>query len=251
MLWNYDKYCLWRASDGYKSFLSDLFASTKFETWDLNRKELEGFLYIRKPITYSELVADVYIFYGIKQNKSASLWGDKNSLWVEKLPILYLLFNKARFIHIIRDGRDVATSYININQYNGIKSKYFPRLPGDIKQIAELWKNNVTSISNFLSGPPGQNYIEIKFEDLICDNEETIGNLLSFLNLPASKSVFLFYEINKEKKYEPENFLVWKEKLNAPLDKSNIGKYKHELRSSEIKIFEDVASEVLEKYGYK
>lgn len=251
MLWNYNKYHLWKPGDGHDLFLSDLFASTKFETWGLNRNELESFLYFRQPLSYSELIADVYIYYGLKQNKRATLWGDKNSLWVEKLPILHLLFDKAKFIHIVRDGRDVATSYININHYNGAKDKYFPKLPANIERIAELWKNNINSISSFFSSLPSQSYTEIRYEDLICDNEKTIDKLLKFLNLPASQSVFLYYEVNKVKNYEPENFLAWKEKLNSPLDKSNIGKYKYELKPFEIKKFEDIASEVLEKYGYK
>lgn len=251
MLWNYDKYHLWKPIDGYDFFLSDLFMATKFETWELNRTDLENFLQIRKPLTYSELVADIYIYYGLKHNKNATLWGDKNGLWVEKLPVLYLLFNKAKFIHIVRDGRDIVTSYLNLNHYTGSKSKYFPKLPTKIEQIAELWKNNINAISNFLSSIPAQNFIEIKYEDLICNNEIIIDKILGFLNLPPSQSMFLYFEINKEKNYEPKDFLGWKEKLNEPLDKSNIGKYKSELKPSEIKLFESIASETLKKYGYK
>lgn len=251
LLWNYDKYYLWKPTDGLNLFLSDLFASTKFETWGLNRIELESFLYLRKPLSYSELVADIYIYHGLKNNKNATFWGDKNSLWVEKLPVLYLLFNKAKFIHIVRDGRDIATSYININRYTGAKNKYFPKLPAQIEQIAELWNSNINSISSFLSSLPVQSYIEVKYEDLICNNELIINKLLNFLNLPPSQSVFLYYEINKAENYEPKDFLDWKGKLNEPLDKSNIGKYKYELKPSEIKIFEHVAAEALEKYGYK
>lgn len=251
MLWNHDKYHLWKSSDGYDLFLTDLFSSTKFETWELDRIELERFLHIRKPLFYSELVADVYIYYGLKNDKEAAFWGDKNSLWVEKLPVLYLLFNEAKFIHIVRDGRDIATSYINLNRHVGGGSKYFPKLPTQIEQIAELWNNNIRSISNFLSGVPAQNYIEIKYEDLILANEATIDKILGFLGLPPSQSVFLYYEINKVKNYEPRDFLGWKEKLNKPLDKTNIEKYKYELKPSEIKMFEHIAAEALEKYGYR
>lgn len=251
MLWNYDKYHLWKPSDGFEIFLTDLFASTKFETWELTRTELEHFFRIRKPLSYSELVADIYIYYGLKKDKNATLWGDKNSLWVEKLPVLYLLFQKAKFVHIVRDGRDIATSYINLNRHARGGDKYFPKLPNQIEQIAELWNNNINAISKFLSSMPVQSYIEIKYEDLICANEATIDKILGFFGLPSSQSVFLYYDINKVKNYEPKDFLGWKEKLNEPLDESNIGKYKYELRPSEIKIFEHIAAEALEKYGYK
>jgi len=250
LLWNYDKYRSWRPGNGYENFLFDLFNSTKFETWGLNKQELESFLKFRKPTSYSELCADIYIYFGIKQNKRASLWGDKNSLWVEKMPILYLLYKNAKFIHIIRDGRDVAASYLDLNQYSEPRHKYFPKLPTQIEQIAETWSNNVLSISRFLSQVPAHNHIEIKYEDLICENEKVINAILNFLNLPLSPSVFAYYEINKSKHFEPEEFLAWKAKLNEPLDRSNIGKYKHKLAPSEIKIFEQIAAEALERYGY-
>lgn len=251
MLWNYDKYHDWKPTYGYDFLLSDIFASTKFETWELSRFELKKFLESRNPLSYSEVVADIYIYYGVKHNKNAILWGDKNSLWVEKLPTLYLLFRRARFIHIIRDGRDIAASYIGLNHFSGEKNKYFPKLPSKIDQIAELWNNNINSIAKFLSSLPKQNYVEIKYEDLICNNKATIDKLLNFLNLHPSSSVFLYHEINKVKNYEPKEFLNWKEKLNEPLDRSNIGKYKQELKPAEITLFEHIATEALTKYGYK
>lgn len=251
LLWNYDKYQSWKPESGYESFLFDLFNSTKFETWGLNKQEVESFLNFRKPDSYSELCADIYILFGIKQKKGASLWGDKNGLWLEKMPILYSLFNKAKFIHIVRDGRDVATSYLDINQYSGPRHKYFPKLPTQIEQIAEIWNKNVLSISRFLSKIPVENHIEIKYEDLVCQNELVVTTLLGFLNLPPSPSVFSYYEINKSKHLEPDEFLGWKAKLNEPLDRSNIGKYKYRLSPSDIKIFEQIATDALEKYGYQ
>jgi len=250
LLWNYNKYRFWQPENGYENFLFDLFNSTKFETWGLDKQEVESFLNFRKPISYSQLCADIYILFGVKQNKIASLWGDKNSLWIEKMPLLYSLYNKAKFIHIVRDGRDVATSYLDINQYSGPRHKYFPKLPNQIEQIAEIWNNNVLSISRFLSQIPTHNYLEIKYEDLVCQNETVINTVLTFLNVPLSPSIFDYYEINKSKHLEPEEFLGWKAKLNEPLDRSNVGKYKYRLAPSDIKIFEQIAAEALERYGY-
>lgn len=251
MLWNYDKYRFWTPEDGYENFLFDLFGSTKFETWKLDKTELKSFLIQRNPKSYSELCADVYIFYGIKQNKMPSLWGDKNSLWVEKLPVLHLLYPNAKFIHIVRDGRDVATSYLTLSEYTGPRHKYYPNLSCQIEEIAKIWNNNVLSVSRFLFQLPSQNYIEIKYEDLILYTQATLTKVFDFLGLPLSPTVFNYYEINKSQKFEPDEFLVWKSKLNEPPDKGNIGKYKHKLTQSEIKAFEQIATEALEKYGYK
>lgn len=251
MLWNYDKYRFWTPEDGYENFLFDLFASTKFETWKLDKTELKSFLIQRNPKSYSELCADVYIFYGVKQNKVPSFWGDKNSLWVEKLPVLHLLYPNAKFIHIVRDGRDVATSYLTLSAYTGTRHRYFPKFSYRLEEIAKIWSNNVLSVSRFLSQLPHQNYIEIKYEDLVCDNLATLTRVFDFLGLPLSPAVFNYYEINKSQKLEPEEFLVWKAKLNEPLDKQNIGKYRHKFTQSEIKMFEQIAADALEKYGYE
>ena len=57
------------------------------------------------------------------------------------------LFPNAYFIHIIRDGRNVACSYRDINRKK-ISDPYAPKLPDNIIDIAKEWNNNINILLN-------------------------------------------------------------------------------------------------------
>ena len=249
LLWLNDKYKNWNPTDGFNFFLKDLYAATKFETWQIPEKELKSYLIVTKPQNYAELVASVYLFYGQLLNKDIKLWGDKNSLWVEKLNTIKKLYPHAKYIHIIRDGRDVATSYLQLNKKNN-NSKYYPNLPGKIDQIAKVWSKNVSELIKFFTQMQDETFLEVKYENLILDHKNEIEKILNFLKLPLSEKVFSYYKINDEKNYEPKEFMNWKQKLNHPPDELNIKKYRQILSPEEITLFNSIAKKELQHYEY-
>ncbi len=66
------------------SFLEDLYHCTKFETWNIEQKELQHFIQQHSPRTYGEIIRLVYLFHSQQKRNTLRYWGDKNALWIEK-----------------------------------------------------------------------------------------------------------------------------------------------------------------------
>ena len=130
--WWHHKYGDWNWHDNtlrIESFLTDLLSSKKIEAYKLNKKGLKKFILEANPDSYSKLIARVYIFYS--RNKTLLTWGDKNNYYIHHIPLLKRLYPKAKYIHLVRDGRDVACSYLELEHSIDKEVLYRPNLPVD------------------------------------------------------------------------------------------------------------------------
>ena len=67
---------------------------------------------LREGMTTGQAIAAVFEAYAAERGKRR--WGDKTPLYMQHLPLLERLFPSARFVHLIRDGRDAALSYLAV-----------------------------------------------------------------------------------------------------------------------------------------
>ena len=63
-------------------------------------------------MTTGEAIGAVFAAYAAERGKAR--WGDKTPLYMQYLPLLERLFPDARFVHLIRDGRDAALSFLSV-----------------------------------------------------------------------------------------------------------------------------------------
>ncbi len=104
--------------------------------------------------------------------------GQGRARWVEKtprntilLPELFALMPDLRFVHVIRDGRDVATSMPKLRS-----------TPQTIPECARLWRRYVRCGRGAASARPGQ-CLEVRYEDLVLRTEPTLHGVCAFLDL--------------------------------------------------------------------
>lgn len=249
-LWLEEKYSKGINEENEFNFIQDLFNSTKFETWNISREQIEK-LIIGNSLSYSELIQSIYLLYGEIHGKNHLLaWGDKNKLWKEKLPAIVTHFPDSKFIHLVRDGRDVACSFKELKSIR-TDSHYAPDLPTEIDEIAIRWDSNISAIEQFLNTVKTTNKILLRYEDLLSNPLEELRKLSNFLEIGFSDSMLNYVEENLKHEYEPKEFIAWKRKLNQPIDLSNIGKYKSVLTSLEKQMFYSIASRWLIHFGYE
>ena len=129
------------------------------------------------------------------------------------------LLPRSKFIHVIRDGLDVASSVI---KERWGPSEHFAAL--------DWWKNRIVTGQIELSKIQTQNKLEIRIEDLVIHRREaTLERITNFLDLPVSKRLDGYFaeEILPEKlhagrwKSEPVNATNFSARYQAILQELN------------------------------
>src|SRR5262249_51654470 len=82
------------------------------------------------------------------------------------------LFPSARFVHIIRDGRDVALSLLQ--QWWG---------PNDFMSAMRHWTDTVQCARKMLQMLPADRHVEVKFEDLVTDPAREVWKITALLGV--------------------------------------------------------------------
>ena len=250
-VWLHQRYNRWLrdSPDQLDGFVSDLLKTRKIETWELNESELKGFLREAGPSSYPEAVSLVYQWYGRCSGRSFNRWGDKNNFYIDHIDVLDRMFPDAQFVHIVRDGRNVACSYRNLAKRT-IHSAYAPRLPVEIESIADEWKRNTSTVHQAFQKLGSNRSYEMRLEDLVCDPQKELMALTDFLGEEFDPRMLEYHRLNSGRKLEPEEFLQWKEKTLQPPITTRNEIYKSQLEVEAIATFEAIAGDALRRYGY-
>jgi hypothetical protein len=106
-------------------------------------------------------------------------------LFLEKTPMhaLYLseiseLLPEARFIHLVRDPRDVVASLLAASRTWGVG--WAPRRSA---KAVEMWVDHVRIATEAIKHISPHQVLEVKYEHLVASPERTLGDVLEFLGL--------------------------------------------------------------------
>jgi len=254
IIWLQNTYGAWEKKDNNNivkldAFIDELFECKKMDTWKLNKTDVKEKILANQPMNYAELCAVIYITYAISIEKETSIWGDKNNYYLNHLPELLELYKTGKFLHIVRDGRDVACSCREVMDAK-TDSPYAPKLDTNIEDIAKQWSNDVSKIDIFVAQLSDNNSMTIKYEDLVSEPEATVRKICKWLSIPFEASVTDFYKENKEKKLEPDMTLDWKKRTLEPISSKTVGRYSRLLSEDEQHDFCTTAYDMLKKFGY-
>ncbi len=235
--------------DILNELVEDILSSKKFETWKIEKEQLLDFLKLHKPRSYAEVGSLVYYFQAHTRGKHPKIWGDKNNYYIHHLEEIIELYPEARFIHLIRDGRDVACSYRNLPAISS-KSDYFPNLPVALEEIAKEWMENNIRIEAFLQNSASGKFIVVNYEDVVLSLETTSRKICNFLEVSFDTQMLEYDVLNKKNSLEPSQTLDWKMNTLKKPDKSRINQYLDQFTTAEIEMFNEQAGTVLKSYGY-
>jgi hypothetical protein len=114
---------------------------------------------------------------GIAENQSCSRWAVYDPDDVLYLPQIKRDIPAALFVHIIRDGRDIALS---LRKMGGFTPFFWNRKPAGLVETALYWEWMVRKGRHYGSAIPGD-YIEVRYEDLVAEPRRTLAALGDFL----------------------------------------------------------------------
>ena len=152
--------------------------------------------------------------------------------------MLWKLFPQSKFIHLVRDGRDVLLSQRNISWL----SNSVPRLAEDWR-----WKTTTCHKVGTVLGP--EHFLELKYEDLVRDTAGTLRTICDFLDEPFAEEMLSHDETAET--VVPADSLRWHTSSVRRPDPKKLFAWRRKLSETDQIIFEQVAGPALELFGYE
>lgn len=116
--------------------------------------------------------------------------GEKTPENVRSIDLMAELFPEARFLHMIRDGRDVMVSawFHHLRNDREGTLKEFPEFAAFLEAKTELWSVDVERALAFGARAPGR-YREVRYEGLHRDLTAELRPLLSYLGVADGEAL--------------------------------------------------------------
>jgi hypothetical protein len=207
----------------------------RWQEWENSREALLTKLEILENPTIAQVVNVVFELKLSQTGKQ--LWGDKTPKYSNYIDKIHNMYPGAKFIHLTRDGRDVCLSFLKTNWIGPWVSR-----------IAKYWSNRVEAAKLSESYLTGTRYLEIRYEELVCQTEDTLRKICRFLEQDYAPGM-LEYSGDFEKNVAGRS-VVHHQKLKRKPQIQDINRWKNELGWWKILTFEAFAKEDLKSCGY-
>jgi hypothetical protein len=215
-------------------FLADLFAHPWFHRLGVPVDDVQAGMLTEPPSSYSQAARTVFASYAKRQGKPR--YADKTPRNLDSLEILAETFPEARFVHIIRDGRNVALSLLEM-----------PWGPEGIVEAARTWKGRVERGRRAGRSLGPSRYREVLYEGLLDDPESTVRSLCQFIDLPFDPGMLRYFE-SVEPIIAPNRST--RGSVALPLTKG-LRDWRTQMSSQDLLRFEVIAGKLLRSLGYE
>jgi Sulfotransferase family len=165
-------------------------------------------------------------------------WGDKTPAYIEIVPQLAAMFADAKFIHLIRDGRDVAKSF----QRQGWHG---PWMHGYTKEWLRAIELDCKLSKTLLS----ERILRVLYEDLVLHPEATLRRICAFID-ERFEDQMLFWHGKVDSAIPPREKRIHLG-LNKDMSSSDVCRWKREMTSREIFVAEALIGKELTHLGYE
>jgi hypothetical protein len=189
--------------------------------------------------TFAGMVSRLFAEYARTQHKER--WGDKTPQYVTEIPTLREIFPASKIIHIYRDGRDVALSWLRVG---------FD--PHNLFTAARLWRTYVSAGRIVGQNLPEAAYAEVRYETLLSQPEETMREVCAFVGEPYDPAVLRLDSLERMRWRR----LIARRRAHNMISRvaivgSNTNKWKEEMPVQDRILFESVAGDLLGELGYE
>lgn len=233
-----------------RAFFETVTGTRSWADINLTRERFAAALEEIEPFTVTEGARAFYRAYAARFGKPR--WGDKTPLYCLHMVEIERILPEARFVHIIRDGRDVALS---------LRGLWFS--PGDdVEELAAHWRTWLRTARRL--GRGRRHYMEVRYEELIADAPAVLRKVCEFVRLDYDPRMERYYERSGERLdevktvYRPDGtLLISKEErlhnhrfATRPPEPSRVHRWREEMDAETRSRFAAVAGDLLGELGY-
>lgn len=218
-------------------FLDDLRRLRTLVEWRLDLDDVRARL--APGARTGEAIAAVFEAYAEVRGKPR--WGDKTPMYMQHLRLLESLFPDAVYVHLVRDGRDVALSFLSMPP--GLVTLTWAH-PRDARGFACQWRTEVTAARALGARVGSGRYLELRYEDLVEDPEREVRSVCEFARLPFDPEM-LQYARDVDVSGKPHQ-----QRLREPPTRG-VRNWRIQMSRSDVIAFEAIAGSLLDELGYE
>jgi hypothetical protein len=223
----------------------------RWPDFGLDAHELERRFEHAEPFTATSALRAFYGLYAEKQGKPR--WGDKSPSYVRRMRRVHAVLPEARFIHLIRDGRDVALSQLEVHHGND-----------EVADAAAEWVEGIEK-ARAAGGRFRDEYAEVRYEDLVDDPEPVLRRVCALIELEYDPAMLDYHRSAEERMAETirdldrgggaavtaEQRAAQHANVSKPPQRERAGRWRKDMSAEQREVFEGVAGDLLRDLGYE
>lgn len=166
--------------------------------------------------------------------ESAEFFGEKTPMSTEYVDRIRAIFPRGRFVHVVRDGLDVASSYAEADL-------------ADVESAARIWVRRTRIARRFTSRHP-EIAMTVRYEDLVRQPQDLIAEVARFIGIdPRSVDATTVepFEIMGDVKEWGHHA-----KVATPVTTERVGRWEGNLNSDSLKRLERILGRERRRWGY-
>jgi hypothetical protein len=230
-----------------RKLIRNLLAFPRFGELGIEPAELEALRKPRGTVSYSQFISRLFDLYGKKRGKQ--LVGDKTPGYARNLDTLHKLWPAAKFVHLIRDGRDVCLSVLSWHRAKGWAAgeglaRFSSWAESPLCAAALWWDWHVRLAREAgLAFRPGV-YAELRYEALIADPPGECRKLCTFLGIAYEDAMLGLYESRAKDGQAGDEKHPWR-----PIT-AGLRDWRAQMPPQDVELFEAAAGDLLDELGY-
>jgi hypothetical protein len=222
-------------------FMSDLLDNrrrmpVRVHTWEVDPHVIRASLSDARPADLASAIRTLYGCYAAAKGKSR--YGDKTPAYVHHLRTIGRLLPEARFVHLVRDGRDVALSMLDVD-FGG----------ENIPHAAWLWARRVGVAHEAGTSLGPSRYLVVRYEDLVADPERELRTICDFIALGFDPGMTCYFERHASV-VDGLGGQQHHQHLALPVTRG-LRDWRTQMRPADVARFERVAGSMLRELGYE
>lgn len=156
----------------------------------------------------------VLMTYAEQHFPAASTWGDQSPLYTFYIPWVRRIFPQARFVHMLRDGRDVISSMI------------MRRGPDYLAHATYRWQTSIERVEALKRQSTPDQFLEIRYENLVSQPENALRQICRFSAIEYTPQMLDYWKLPTtiEHTYEHAH-----RNLSKAVTTDSIGKWRERL----------------------
>ena len=217
-----------------ETFVRVLLRHWGFRRWEIPEDQVRAAFAETPPADVAAALRLAFAVYASSRGKPR--YGDKTPGFVLHVKLLAELFPESRFVHLIRDGRNVALSYLDTDF--GVAT---------LTDAAIFWDRFVREGREAGRALAPGRYLEVRYEDLIADLERTIRRVCQHIDLPFDPSMLRYFE----RAGDLDGLSHEEHHRNILLPPTRLRDWRDQMTPADVALFEALAGDLLTDLGYE